>query len=167
MKYLYLVRHAKSSWDDYSLSDLERPLNKRGKRDAPFMGKLLMKMKIHPDLIITSPAKRAHSTAKVFAEELDYSGKRITVENKVYGASPGEIISLINDLDNELNSIMIFGHNPTFTTVANLLCNSNIDNLPTCSVTGIEFPVERWSEIEMYKGKMIFFEYPKKYFKEK
>lgn len=166
MKYLYLVRHAKSSWDDASLSDIERPLNKRGKKDAPFMGKLLNKMKISPELLITSPAKRALTTARIFAEEIDYPDKKIIIDERIYGASPGEIIKIISELD-EQNIIMVFGHNPTFTSVANFLSVSNIDNLPTCSVTGIEFPVDNWPQIEEHKGKIILFEYPKKYFSEK
>lgn len=167
MKYIYLVRHAKSSWEDYSLSDIERPLNKRGLRDAPFMGKLLNQQHISPDRIITSPAKRALSTAEIFMKEMDIPAEDIIIDNRIYGASPIEMINFITGIPDDFSNIMIFGHNPTFTTLANFLADAKIDNLPTCSVTGIEFSVNTWNETGKSKGKVIFFEYPKKYFSDK
>lgn len=166
MKHLYLVRHAKSSWDDHTLSDLERPLNKRGKRDAPFMGKLLKKLKVNPDLILSSPAERAISTAKIFAEELDYPKKKILVYDDIYESSPGEILNVISEAGEENKSIMVFGHNPSFSSLAFLLTNSPV-NMPTCSIAAIEFNLNSWSDIEPNTGKLIFFEYPKKYFNDK
>lgn len=166
MKHLYLVRHAKSSWDDHTLSDLERPLNKRGKRDAPFMGKLLKKLKVNPDLILSSPAKRALTTAKIFAGELDFPEKNIVVDDDIYESSPGEIINVISEVGEENKSIMVFGHNPSFSSLAYLLTNSHVD-MPTCSIAAIEFTFNSWSEIEPNTGKLIFFEYPKKYFNDK
>ena len=111
MKKLYLVRHAKSSWKDPSLDDIDRPLNKRGKRDAPFMGKLLRKEGVKPDLIITSPAKRAFFTAKTIANEIDYSKKDIVKSNLVYLTSTNELLEVINDISQEVKTAMLFGHN--------------------------------------------------------
>lgn len=164
MKHLYLVRHAKSSWDEPSLSDIDRPLNKRGKRDAPFMGKLLRKMKVKPDLIITSPAKRALTTAKIFAEELDHPDKRLVVDERLYGASSREILSILASSDNNLDAIMVFGHNPALTTLINYISNADLDNLPTAAAAGIQFDITGWEGIQGTKGKLQFYEFPKKYF---
>ncbi len=165
MKTIYLVRHAKSSWKEMGMKDEERPLNHRGKHDAPFMGKLLRKMKVNPDLIVSSPAKRALTTAKIFAEELDYPEKEIQVEQSVYLADESELYSLIEELDDELESVMIFGHNPGHTYFLNKISEEAIDNMPTCSIASVEFDVDKWNMIKKTKGQLKFFEYPKKYFK--
>ncbi len=163
MKKIILIRHAKSSWDDPNLTDFERPLNKRGKRDAPFMGKLLKKEKIMPDLIISSPAVRAITTAQIISEELDYPKKKIVIEDCIYESGIKEIESIIQKLDNKLNTVFLFGHNPTFTSYANHLGDKFIDNVPTCGIVGIKLDIEKWKDVERGKGTVYLFEYPKKY----
>jgi len=165
MKTIYLVRHAKSSWKEMGMNDEQRPLNHRGKHDAPFMGKLLKKMKVTPDLIVSSPAVRALSTAKIFAEELDYPEKNIEVDKNIYLADVGELFDFVNELDDKLHSVMIFGHNPGHTYFLNRISGEAIDNMPTCSIAGVEFDIDRWKLITKTTGKLKFFEYPKKYFK--
>ena len=164
MKTLYLVRHAKSSWKDNSLKDFDRPLNERGKRDAPFMGKLIREKGINPDIIISSPAKRAISTAKYFSAEFNKSKKEIIENNNIYEAGAGQLIDIINSIADNNNSAMLFGHNPGFTMLSNYLADKRIDNIPTCGVVTITFDVDSWKEIEVGTGKLIEFEYPKKYF---
>lgn len=163
MKTLYLVRHAKSSWKEIDLSDKERPLNKRGKQDAPVIGKLLKKMKVKSDLIISSPAVRAFTTAKLIAKEIEYPKFKIKLLDNIYMADSAELSVEMSKADDKCESIMLFGHNPGITDFLNTLCKESIDNMPTCSVACIQFEINSWSEIKNKKGKLIFFEYPKKH----
>lgn len=162
MRTLYLVRHAKSSWKDAELSDMKRPLNKRGKRDAPKIGNLLRKRNEIPDLIISSPAKRAFSTAKRFAKGLKYPGKKIATKKQLYMGSSENFIGVISQAEKKFKSIMLIGHNPGLTEFVNEISGENIDNIPTSGVVRIDFDIDEWGEIKNSKGKMIFFEYPKK-----
>jgi len=163
MKILYLVRHAKSSWDEPGLADLERPLNKRGKNDAPAMGKKLYEQGEKPDLIITSPAKRAFSTARRIAKELDYSAKNIVKDETLYMADTDDFFKVIQSVPDSVKRLMLYAHNYGITYFANHISESQIDNIPTCGVVRIDFDVKSWKEIENKKGKMVFFEYPKKH----
>jgi phosphohistidine phosphatase len=163
MRTLLLVRHAKSSWDDPALSDKERPLNKRGKDDAPKMGKLLKKRDFQPDLIVSSPAKRAYSTAKRIAKELDYRKNNIETDEALYMADTEDFISVIKNIDDNINNLMLFSHNYGITYFANFISGSEIDNIPTCGLVRIDFEMESWKQITETKGKLIYFEYPKKY----
>ncbi len=162
MKTLYLVRHAKSSWKDSSLDDIERPLNKRGKRDAPFMGELLKEKGINPELIISSSAKRASKTAQAIAEQIGYPKKDIIFDEEIYEASSRELIDYIKQLDDKFNSVMLFGHNPGFTMLNNYLSKKYIDNIPTCGIVALEFN-NSWKDIGKNSAKYLFFDYPKKY----
>src|SRR5450631_3680242 len=112
MKTLILVRHAKSSWEDAALPDKERPLNERGKRDAPDMGKRLAKRDVKPELILSSPARRAFATAKIIAKSLGYKLKNIVVDDRLYPGAADEILNSIHRLDKQLDRVMIVGHNP-------------------------------------------------------
>jgi phosphohistidine phosphatase len=164
MKTLILVRHAKSSWKDHDLKDFDRPLNERGKRDAPFMGALIKEKGILPDVLISSPAKRAITTAGLFAKKLSIAKNEIIENEKIYEASAGELIDIINAIDDTKSSAMIFGHNPGLTMVANYLSDKRIDNIPTCGMVVITFEENSWKSIQIGSGKLIEFEYPKKYF---
>ena len=164
MKTLYLVRHAKSSWKEFDLNDRDRPLNKRGEHDAPLMSKHLKKINVKPSMIISSPAKRALTTAKIIASEIDYEKKNITTDENIYLATSEVLLYLTSKLNSDLNSVMIVGHNPGITEFLNHLCKTNVDNMPTCSVACIEFQTDNWSDINNQKGKIKFFEYPKKNF---
>jgi phosphohistidine phosphatase len=162
MKTLYLVRHAKSSWKNLNLTDKERPLNKRGKRDAPFMGIKLKEMKLLPELMISSNAVRAKKTAYAIAKEIDYDKDNIVLTDEVYEASTIELLNIIKQLNQEFKSIMMFGHNPALTGFHNYLTDQYIDNIPTCGITGIRFE-NQWADINERSGKFLFFIYPKMY----
>ncbi|MFH1196257.1 MAG: histidine phosphatase family protein [bacterium] len=161
MKKLFLVRHAKSSWDEPGLSDLERPLNKRGKKDAPFMADLVKNSGQHFDQIISSPALRAITTAMIFAEALGFNKKDIIKKESLYEADFEDILNNIRELDNSAESAILFGHNPGLTIFNNYMTDKQIENLPTCGILEIEFDLESWRDIEEYSGKLISFDYPK------
>lgn len=164
MKTLYICRHAKSSWKYQNLSDFERPLNNRGERDAPFMGKVLAEKGNHVDLIISSPAKRALTTAKYYAKSLNYSVKNIIRDEKIYLASASELFDIIKSVPDSNKSVMIFGHNPGFTSLNNYLSDVSIDNIPTSAISCINLQIKSWKDLEPGVGKMVFFEFPKMYF---
>lgn len=163
MKELYLLRHAKSSWDDPSLDDIERPLNKRGKKDAPLIGSILSKMKIKPELILSSPSKRTLSTAQIILEELNLSKKILSVDENIYLASADELSNLIKNIDDNLKRVMLVGHNPGLTDLSNFLSKKGIENIPTCGIVGLKAKINSWKEIEEHIFEQEFFEYPKKY----
>jgi len=163
MKKLYIVRHAKSSWSNASLSDFERPLNARGSGDAPMIGKVLKKANVLPDIIISSPAKRALATAEIISEKIGYPKKGIEKEIDLYHAGPMDILDIINKVSNSFNSLMIFGHNPGLTHLVNTLSNFNLPNLPTCGVVELELLLNDWKSVSKGTGKVINYEYPKKY----
>ena len=165
MKTLILVRHAKSSWENAGLTDFDRPLNERGLRDAPFMAKLIKDKGIAPDLIISSPAVRAINTAKIFAKELKYSLRTILTNELIYTTGPKEILNMLNSIDDSKNCVMLFGHNPDMTALANYLADEDIDNLPTASIVCIDFYIDSWTLLSDETGKVRFYEYPKKYLK--
>jgi phosphohistidine phosphatase len=162
MKTLYVIRHAKSSWDDPTLSDFDRPLNKRGKKDAPAMGKRLKLRNVTPDLLLSSPAERALTTCHVIAEETGYAKSKIKTDKKLYHAEDAEILRIIQSLDNKYACVWIFGHNPGLTDFVNLLANADIDNVPTCGVVACAINVQSWDEAGKGKGSVIFFDYPKR-----
>ena len=163
MKNLYLTRHAKSSWGNPGLADIDRPLNSRGKKAAPSMGKLIMDKGEKPELLISSPANRAFSTAKEFAKEMGCAETNIIVNRAIYGAGAQQLLNLVQDVDDLYNSIMLFGHNPTFTSFCNMLSGENILNIVTCGVVRIDFEFSSWKNIDFNSGRMIYYEYPKKY----
>ncbi len=161
MKKLYIIRHAKSNWNDSGLSDFERPLNKRGEKDAPFMAKKLKEKGVSADIIISSPAIRAKTTAVIIAKELLLS-KKIVYDENIYEASSDILFEIIKNIDNTHNSAILFGHNPGLNMLMDSLVNV-YDNIPTCGVVEIEFKCEKWSEISALNSKLISFNYPKKY----
>ena len=162
MKTLYLVRHAKSSWDFPELPDDQRPLNKRGKRNAPEMGIRLKKQEILPDLMLSSPAVRAYDTCKIIAKKIGYPKKKIQKDTDIYHAAPRELLGIIQRTDPSFNSLMLFGHNPGFTELANDLANTAIWNIPTCGVFACVFGVDTWRDIRFGSGQMLFYDYPKR-----
>lgn len=161
MKRVFIVRHAKSDWDN-NLSDFERPLNKRGNNDAPIMAKKINDLGFRPDIIVSSTAKRAITTAKFFATEFDYAHDCIQKEREIYDIGQRFTLKLITELPQTLNSVMIFGHNPDQSHLATLLSNTQIGNMPTCSVVGVEFNSQNWTNLLKATPKLLCFEYPKK-----
>ena len=162
MKTLFLVRHAKSSWDNAALPDNERPLNERGERDAPRMGKRLVSRGVKPDILISSPALRAHSTAVRIAAEIGYPKDDIQVNDKLYFNGANGMLDVIRSLIPRVGSAMLFGHNPNMTLLINDLANTTIGNVPTCGIAEIKFDIESWKEIETGLGAMQLFDYPKR-----
>lgn len=162
MKTLYLVRHAKSSWNNSNLSDHARPLNDRGEQDAPRMGKRLRKRKPQPTIIISSSAVRAETTATLLAEAIGYPVSDITIDERLYGAEPKDVISIIHELDDVIDCAMLVGHNPTFTDLITTLGRCEIENVPTCGIAVIKFPTNTWSKITDVQGELLDFDYPKK-----
>jgi phosphohistidine phosphatase len=163
VKTLFIIRHAKSSWDASNIDDFERPLNDRGKRDAPRMGKRFKEKDIHPDLLLSSPAKRALSTAKRIAKELKYPKDDIKTDRRLYHADEETMLTVVRELKDNRNVVMIFSHNPGLTEFVNSLMNGelDIDNVPTCGVVAFQFNFDSWKDVDWGKGKLLFFDYPK------
>ncbi len=161
MKILTLVRHAKSSWEDSKLSDRERPLNKRGEHDAPMMGKRIVAAGIRPSLILSSPATRAWTTAKIIAQEIGYPREFLQRENSLYLASLDNIIDVLVAQDAEFTSVVIVGHNPGLTTFANYLSPGLTDNLPTAGVVSVGFEQDDWDLHTAPKTELLTYDYPK------
>lgn len=162
MKTLYVIRHAKSSWDDPTLTDFERPLNNRGKKDAPEMAKRLEKRNVMPDLLLSSPAERAITTCKAIAEKIQYPLSKIKTDKNLYHAEDAEILRIIQGLDNTYSCVWIFGHNPGLTDFVNLVADAGIDNIPTAGVVACSLTINSWDEAGKKNGSVIFFDYPKK-----
>lgn len=161
-KRLFIIRHAKSDWKNTDwTSDFDRPLNDRGHKAAPEMGARLADKKIKPELMVSSPAVRAFTTAKYFAEAWDIKEGDIAIEPEIYEANIQILLSIINKFDNQYNSIAIFGHNPAFTDLANYLTDANIPNMPTASVVIVDFEIDDWAMVAGGTGDAALFDYPK------
>ena len=161
MKTLYLVRHAKSSWKFPELDDFDRPLNKRGKRDAPMMGKRLRRQGIRPDLIISSPAKRAKKITQVMMKALDVAPSAVRYDRAVYEASADDLLALLRTVDDSVTTLVLVGHNPELTTLSNQLTDHSIDNVVTSGVVAMAWATERWAEVGEGKGQFLWYDYPK------
>jgi phosphohistidine phosphatase len=163
MKTLIIVRHAKSSWDDPMLSDFKRPLNERGKKDAPMMAKRLKDRKIDIDLVISSPAVRAITTCEIFIKVLGFPQERVETSKELFHAGDEMILNVVRSLRdvNEHDTAMLFGHNPGLTDFVNNLLEEEIENVPTTGIVGCRLKVEKWSEVTWGCGEMKFFDYPK------
>ncbi|MBC7912886.1 MAG: histidine phosphatase family protein [Pyrinomonadaceae bacterium] len=161
MKQLLIVRHAKSDWNTDASSDFDRPLNKRGARDAPEMAERLLKKHIIPQLIVSSPAFRALTTAKYFADVFNIDKKLIQTEPSIYEASATTLLSVVNKLDNRFNLVGLFGHNPGITNFAINLCETEIYDIPTCGMILIEFPFDDWQMISQDTGNQLLYDFPK------
>ena len=166
MKTLYLLRHAKSSWADSSLADLERPLNKRGQRDALFMSKRLADQKIKIDAIWTSPAQRTVETALHLARAMQVPRQEIRLREHLYPGTTGDLLLEIRSCPDKIKNLLVIGHNPAITDLVNLLSNhesaTEIESLPTCGIVAFEFSCSTWQKIKRREGRILFFDYPKK-----
>ena len=161
MKTLFLVRHAKSSRNEPALQDKDRPLNNRGKRDAPKMGKRLAKREAIPDLILSSPAKRALKTAQLIAKKLDYKLQDIVVDDRLYATGADELLHLIRKLGAKPKSVMLVGHNPELTELAHHL-SSKITHLPTCAIAEFTIEAKSWTTIGKDKPASVVLYTPEK-----
>ncbi len=158
---LTLLRHAKSSWDDAGVKDRDRPLNERGERDAPRMGRRLRARGARPTLILTSPAVRARRTAQIIAREIGYPQEFLQREEDLYLASPDEIIAVIARQDSSFRDLIVCGHNPGLTELANRLTGAGIDNVPTTGVVVIGLNLKSWADLDGAQGELLFFDYPR------
>ena len=161
MRSLFLIRHAKSSWDDTALPDKDRPLNDRGKRDAPKMGKRLARRDVKPDLILSSPVMRALRTAEIIAKKLDYKLKDVVVDDRLYAGEADDLLNVIHELGDKLKRVMLVGHNPELTELAHRL-SSEITHMPTCAIAEFTFDAKSWSNIGKAKPARVALDYPKK-----
>ena len=161
MKQVLLVRHAKSDWSTPSLGDFDRPLNDRGKRDAPVMAQRLVEKKIAIEAFISSPAKRAKRTAVIFAKEYKQDKDDIIFIEELYGAGPEVFFDVISKLKNKYETVAIFSHNPGLTDFANQLTDAKIDNIPTCSIFAVKADTDKWADFQKAKKEFWFFDSPK------
>jgi phosphohistidine phosphatase len=165
MKTLILIRHAKSSWKHEGLEDWERPLNGRGRRDAPIMAERFSCLQYKPSLMVSSHATRALTTARVFARYLGYPVERLQLSERIYEARAEGVLDFVGSLPEQHQCVALFGHNPGFTDVINALTSEDIVNLPTSAVAVIELPIENWQQVEEVvqcrSGKMVYFSGPK------
>ena len=161
MKSLLLIRHAKSSWDNPSQKDFDRPLNDRGNHDAPAMAERLLNRKVEIDAFISSTAKRALSTAKYFAKAYNISEHDIIKASELYEAPYDVYFQVIKNIDNAFDTVAIFAHNPGITTFVNNLTQTNIDNMPTCGIFAVKTDIKKWNDFEDAKKEFWFVDYPK------
>ena len=161
MKTLILVRHAKSDWSESGLADMDRPLNDRGKRDAPVMAHRLLDKKIKIDRFISSPAKRAAKTAKIIAGEYGKKKEKVIFNEKLYLAEPAAFFEVIKGVDDKDDTIAIFSHNNGITDFANLLTDTRVDNIPTCGIFAVKAECDTWQDFQKTKKTFWFFDFPK------
>ena len=158
MKTILLIRHAKSSWDDPSMTDFDRPLNERGKKNAPEMAIRLHDKGIRLDMLVSSPAKRAKQTAKAFQKILGID--KLEFVDELYLASPSAFAKVVASLPSKANAVAIFSHNPGITEFANSLSATRIDDMPTASIFAVNADVADWADFSAH-SKFWFFDYPK------
>ena len=161
MKRLGLLRHAKSSWDAPAVSDHDRPLNKRGLHDAPRMGELLAERGVKPDMIISSTALRARTTAELAGRALGFTASGLRLTGDLYHAPAGTMLDVLEQLGGNAKEVILVGHNPGITALANRIADARIDNLPTAAFFYIEADIERWSDLPGQPGRLLFFATPK------
>ncbi len=162
MKKLFIIRHAKSSWKDDSLEDFDRGLNKRGKKDIILISNWLKSNNYYPDIIFSSPAKRAQKTLKIILKTLNTDEKIVKFDKKIYNATVNDLLKIIAEIDEKQSNVFLIGHNPSLNGLSEYLTNSVIFNIPTSGIFCIKFDIKEWKDIKNSKGKIFFFEYPKK-----
>jgi phosphohistidine phosphatase len=156
MKKIIFVRHGKSSWD-YNVDDINRPLKKRGIVDSGLVSNALRNLELSPEVVFSSPAKRAQETCKIFLKNLNVDEDNIRIDGELYDFGGTKVINFIKSLDDCFKNIMIFGHNHALTSIVNTYGNIYIDNLPTCGLVILKFDIECWSELNQGETiKMIF-----------
>jgi phosphohistidine phosphatase len=161
MKTLLIIRHAKSGWDDPSLSDFERVLTERVKSDAAMMAKRIKKKSIKIDAFISSPAVRAKRTAEIFMKEYKEGRKKLLLIPALYEASVHVFYEVMETLDNHLESVALFSHNPGVAEFVNSLECSPVDNMPTCAVFALKIKTRLWKDLRIAEKEFLFFDYPK------
>ena len=161
MKTLCLIRHAKSSWTDPKMDDKDRPIDPRGETDAAHLAEFLLSHDINPDLVLVSPAKRTQMTSQILAKNMHIADKKLKTIDTVYQAAVEDLLHLIQQTDDHVNSLIIIGHNPGLSWLANYLADAHHINLPTCGAYAATFDTDKWQEVTIVEGKTIFVELPK------
>ncbi|MFT4047003.1 MAG: histidine phosphatase family protein [Solimonas sp.] len=161
MRLLTVVRHAKSSWDDPGLSDFERPLNARGRRDALRMAAWTRQQIGIPDAIVSSPALRAITTARTFADILGIDADRLLVQNRVYEATLATLLRLVRGFDDRHRHVMLFGHNPGLSELVHALARCPFDDLPTCAVVQLELVADQWPQTDEHAAHLLRYQFPR------
>lgn len=155
------MRHAKSSWKFEELSDHDRPLNKRGRTDAPLMGQELAANNAKLRLILSSPAVRAITTASLVARELNYDADNILVDDRIYGASSEELLDIAREVPADVDSMLMVGHNDSISEFANLISPKHIASMPTAGIVALRFDCESWYDIKRGNAEFLFYDIPK------
>ena len=162
MKHLHITRHGKSSWDYEDISDIDRPLNNRGINNSYMMAKRLLDKEVIPDLLISSPATRALSTAVIFMRVMNLPSGILQINEDIYMGYIDELAEIISSLDNKYSNVMLFGHNPAFTTLANRFLTVSVDNIPTAGIVSMSFEINSWKDIDEAVPELEIFDYPKR-----
>lgn len=165
MKTLYLLRHAKSSWDDPDLKDFERPLNGRGLRDIPVIADRFNARNCSVDCIVSSPAMRTKTTARLFSEAVAYKGETIVSNSELYFAGVGMFLKATKLMDESCHAAMLVGHNPAITEFVNAMVGETaetIENIPTCGLVQMELAIDDWGDASLGTARLVEFDFPKK-----
>ncbi|HZV69432.1 MAG TPA: histidine phosphatase family protein [Saprospiraceae bacterium] len=163
VKDVCFVRHAKSAWDQPGVDDFDRRLDARGLHDAPMMAAKMHDLGLVPDLIITSGANRARSTAEFFRKEFKLPESRFLIKNEIYEATAQQVYDVLSAAPDDAQFVYIFGHNPTFTWIANHLSGVHIDNVPTCGIVHAQALISSWKKFKPEHAGFIGFHYPKQF----
>ncbi|MDZ4839314.1 MAG: histidine phosphatase family protein [Bacteroidota bacterium] len=161
MKHLFLIRHAKASKDYLELTDFERPLTVKGRQDAEMMGKFLKSIPIYPDLIVSSTANRAITTARIFARELAYPLLNIRIKEKIYEAWVDDLINILQEIEPVYNTVLMVGHNPGFQMLAESFGEFEAGHLNTSGIIQLSCMIENWSEINEINTNIVNYFSPK------
>lgn len=162
MKRLTFIRHAKAVKADANQADIDRSLNERGEHDAKMMGQRLARRAVRPDWVITSPARRAFSTATIITTEIGFPVSHIVTDAAIYDAELAALVQVVQQLADTYQDVMLFGHNPGFLLLSRFLTSHSIEELPTCAVVRVECPIATWRDVVPGQGQLVFFDYPKK-----
>lgn len=162
MRYLTVIRHAKSSWDDPGLDDFDRPLNDRGKADIPRMAAWLEAQPQRPQLFLASPACRALTTADLLVTELADTNLRLVTDSRLYNAPEKQLRACLADTDDRITHVALVAHNPGITDLANSLGNLHLDNLPTCGMVQIALAIDHWRDMTTACGTPLAMQWPKR-----
>lgn len=160
MKNLYLIRHAKAGWQEAQIADFDRPLTDVGIADAHAMGRELKMQGVVPDYVLSSPALRAITTARILTEELNFPVAKIVTDEKIYGGGAEYLVECIKQIDQKFNTVICVGHNPTLTWLFHLLCEGEKEGITTCGVVGIKFNMRNWEQLSSAEGTRTLFIHP-------
>ncbi len=163
MRTLYITRHAKSSWDDPRADDFHRPLNDRGQRDAPFMAQVFSSRNEPVDLLMSSTAVRALSTAHLFAKSMGKERSAVQEDRLMYLADLPTLIKRVEQLPDSAKRVMLFGHNPGLSELVEYLGDADLGEIPTCAIVRIDLPIDSWAEASMGLGSVVWSDFPKRH----